>query len=287
MKRVTHGLATLLLVALAATGCSRHSAQTAPKAARHPADAAAIAVKPDAARSATTERPTAMTEESEGAAEVAAGLSPIAAAVAANTPAVATPIPARWIEGKHYRTLVPAQPTSVAPDKVEVVEVFWYGCGHCAHLDPLIESWRTAQKPAYVEFARVPVLWNEMTRAHARLFYTIEALGKRDELHPLVFREIHLNGNVLADADPEKTEAMQRDFLLAHGVAARDFTDDYRSLEVAGKLRRAEELKRRYNAASVPLLVVNGKYTTDVDMAGGEAELMLLVNDLAASEHRR
>ena len=34
------------------------------------------------------------------------------------------------------RSLVPAQPTSAGPGKVEVVEVFWYGCGHCFALDP-------------------------------------------------------------------------------------------------------------------------------------------------------
>jgi protein dithiol oxidoreductase (disulfide-forming) len=292
MRTLTSGLALLLLVALAAAGCSRHSAQTAQKATHRPTDAAVIAVKPNAAPAASGERPTAMTEESEGTAEVAAGLSPIAAAVAANTPAAAAPIPARWIEGKHYSALVPTQPTSVAPDRVEVVEVFWYGCGHCFHLEPTIEDWRKTKKPAYVEFSRLPVIWNEITRAHARLFFTIEALGKREELHPLVFHEIHVNGNVLADADPEKTEAMQRDFLLAHGVTAAEFTNVYRSLDVAARLRRAEDLKRRYGATSVPLMVVNAKYTTDIGMAGGgkeggETDLMQLVNDLAASEHRR
>ncbi len=286
MKTLTRGLALLLVLALAAAGCSRHSAPAAQKSARRANDSAVIAVRPDAAPAANAEKATAMTEESEGTTEIPVGLSPIAAAVAANTPAAAQPIPPRWVEGKHYNVLLPAQPTSVAPDKVEVVEMFWYGCGHCFHLDPVIEAWRKTKKPAYVEFIRVPVLWNEITRAHARLFYTIDRLGKREELHPLVFREIHINGNVLADADAEKTEAMQRDFAAAHGVNAADFTNAYRSLEVAGSLRHAEDLKRRYGASSVPLLVVNGKYTTDVGMAGGEEELMQLVNDLAASERR-
>ena len=75
---------------------------------------------------------------------------------------------------------MPAQPTSVAPGKVEVAEVFWYGCGHCFALDPRIESWRNKGKPAYVEFVRVPAMWNDTTRMHARVFYTAELLGKLD-----------------------------------------------------------------------------------------------------------
>jgi thiol:disulfide interchange protein DsbA len=288
MKHFTRGFAALLIAALALGGCSRHSAPAAQKSLRRPNDSAVVALKPEAAPAASGERATAITEESEVAsADIPAGLSPIAAAVAANTPSPATPIPAKWVEGQQYNALMPAQPTLVAPDKVEVVEVFWYGCGHCFHLDPTLEAWRTKSRAPYVEFRRIPVMWNEMTRAHARLFYTIEALGKLEQLHALVFREIHLNGNVLADADPAKTEQLQRAFLLANGVSAAEFDNAYRSFDVDSKLRLAEDLTRRYRATGVPLLVVNGKYTADVGTAGGEPELTQLVSDLAASEHRR
>ena len=83
--------------------------------------------------------------------------------------------PREFKEGTNYQKVVPAQPTSVAPGKVEVVEVFWYGCGHCFALDPAIESWRNKGKPPYVEFVRVPAMWNDTTRMHARVFYTAEA----------------------------------------------------------------------------------------------------------------
>ena len=53
---------------------------------------------------------------------------------------------------------MPAQPTNVGPGKVEVVEVFWFGCPHCAALEPFIQSW-LKNKPAYIEFVRVPVMW--------------------------------------------------------------------------------------------------------------------------------
>jgi hypothetical protein len=34
-------------------------------------------------------------------------------------------------------------------------------------------------------------------------------------------------------------------------------------------------------------MIVNGRYSTDVSLAGGASELITLVNDLAASERKR
>ena len=199
-------------------------------------------------------------------------------------------IPSKWVENQHYTSLVPAQPTSAPPDKVEVVEVFWYGCPHCYHFDPFLEGWRTKGKPAFVDFARMPVIWsgNDVNRSHARLYYTLEALGKLPTLHAEVFREIHQNGNPLVDPrDPAHTEQMQKEFLVKNGVAPADFDRTYRSFSVESKLQRAEQYTQRYKVLGVPLMVVGGKYTADLGTAGGDTELLSLINDLAGAEHRR
>src|SRR5258708_5485387 len=85
----------------------------------------------------------------------------------------------RWKAGQNYDPLVPAQPTSVGPGKVEVVEVFWLGCPHCAALEPYIQSW-LKNKPPYIEFVRVPVMWGPAHRAHPHLFYTIAAPNRQE-----------------------------------------------------------------------------------------------------------
>ena len=105
----------------------------------------------------------------------------------------------RWKAGTNYVPIVPAQPTSVGPDKVEVVEVFWYGCPHCFDLEPYIQSW-IKKKPAYVEVVRMPVMWGPVHRAHARLFYTLQAL-QRSDLDQKVFEAIHNEHNMLAGKD--------------------------------------------------------------------------------------
>ena len=189
------------------------------------------------------------------------------------------PTSAKFKEGANYQKIVPAQPTNVAPGKVEVVEVFWYGCGHCFSLDPAIESWRGKTKAAYVDFVRVPAMWNEGTRLHARVFYTAELLGKLDELHSLIFREMHVSGNQLNSVD--KIAA----FFQQHGVSKDEFTKAFSSFSVESKLQRADFLNKRYRIQSVPAVIVNGKYSTDISTAGGESQLFALIDELAAHEH--
>lgn len=196
-----------------------------------------------------------------------------------NGSAGGAPTSARFKEGANYQKIVPAQPTNVPPGKVEVVEVFWYGCGHCFTLDPAVESWRSKTKPAYVEFVRLPAMWNEATRMHARLFYTAELLGKLDQLHTLIFRELHVNGNQLNSVD--KIAA----FFQQHGVSKEEFTKAFSSFAVESKLQRADFLNKRYRIQSVPTVVVNGKYSTDVGTAGGESQLFALIEELSAHEH--
>lgn len=194
-------------------------------------------------------------------------------------------VPAKWQPGTNYTQLEAPQPTAAAKGKVEVLEIFWYGCGHCFVLDPALESWK-AGKPGYVEFTRVPVVWGPAHAQHAKLFYTLHAL-KRDDLHAKVFAAIHEGGQMLAAADEVAARELQRKFLVDNGVTAKDFDAAYDSMTVATQLRRAESLTRAYQVASVPIIVVNGKYSTGVSLAGGIPQLLNLINDLAASEKGR
>ncbi len=73
-------------------------------------------------------------------------------------------------------------------------------------------------------------------------------------------------------------------FVKAHGISAADFTNAYNSFTVQTDLSKADDLVHRYHVDGVPLVVINGKYLTDVTMAGSPANLISIVNDLAASE---
>ncbi len=207
------------------------------------------------------------------------------AAVSGTASAASLSAPSLWQEGVNYTRLVPAQPTQVAPGQVEVLEFFWYACPHCYALDPLVEAWRKTKAP-YIAFSRVPIMWNAGHRALARLFYTLQVLGKLDELHSAVFKEIHVNNDPLVGSDDAASERMQLAFVEKHGVSAQAFASAYHSFTVETDLQRAADLMNRYRITGVPTFVVNGKYVADVGTAQGEQKLLDLVNDLAAMEHK-
>jgi thiol:disulfide interchange protein DsbA len=286
MNKLAALLSTLVL--LAACGKQQPAPATPPAAAPAAEQPAAPAAEGDAsapAEQAATDQ-AAIAAPAETVSEVEDAPAPEQQTAATTQPSLklggsagGPPTSSKFKEGTNYQKIVPAQPTNAPPGKVEVAEVFWYGCGHCFSLDPAIESWRAKGKPSYVEFVRVPAMWNEPTRLHARIFYTAELLGKLDQLHTLIFREMHVAGNQLSSVD--KIAA----FFQQHGVSKDEFTKAFSSFAVESKLQRADFLNKRYRVQSVPMVIVNGKYSTDIGTAGGESQLFSLIDELAAHEH--
>lgn len=282
-----NAFAAFALLGLLLAGCGRNEpAPTSEQAALQPATPAAPAA--EAAQAPTTaalEKAATANQESTSTAEPAdkgdARLERLAAMPeSAQLPA------GKWRAGTHYVPVSPAQPTSVDAGQVEVLELFWYGCPHCYELDPFLQGWKK-NKPSYVKLVPVPVTWGPVHRAHARLFYTLEALGKLDALHGKVFDAIHKQGEYLVDRDEAQTRRLQLAFAKANGISEADFNRAYDSFGVNAALQRAEDITRRYRVEGVPVLYVNGKYQTDVGMAGGHGPLVELLNDLAAAEKRR
>ncbi|MBN1240661.1 MAG: thiol:disulfide interchange protein DsbA/DsbL, partial [Gammaproteobacteria bacterium] len=183
----------------------------------------------------------------------------------------------RFQLGTHYQRLTPTQPTSSGPERVEVAEVFWYGCPHCYTFEPYLARWQET-KPDYVSFVRIPAVWNPLVELHARAFYTAAALGKGEEMHDAFFAEIHERGALLDSKDA------LAEFFGRFGVDREAFESAFESFDVHTQVQRAEELSRRYRIESVPSVVVNGKYTANASMAGGYEELIALIDELAASE---
>jgi hypothetical protein len=198
-------------LALALTACGKQQSAderspsgvpasvSAPTAAAAPAGPAVVRQK--AAAEQASDLPSKITRLNEDGSETVEDvtgdsgarnplLAAVASTVAASTStasAATTNAPALWQEGVNYTRIVPAQPTSVPAGQVEVLEFFWYACPHCYALDPLVESWKKT-KPAYISFSPVHVMWNEGHRSLARLYYTLESLGKLDQLHGEVFK---------------------------------------------------------------------------------------------------
>jgi protein dithiol oxidoreductase (disulfide-forming) len=286
---MSRSAALLALLALCVCACSRSApvrqapATAPPAAARLQSQTPAPQAEP--APTAQNEAEQATTAQESGAdddAQPTRGDTSLER-IAALAPADQLP-GGKWKAGVNYDPIVPAQPTSAPPGKVEVTEVFWLGCPHCYALEPYVLKWLKT-KPAYIEFVRVPVMWGPVHQAHARLYYTLVALNRAD-LFEKAFDTIHKDNNPLVANTEEATFKLQLDFATANGIKADDFTKAYRSMSVNTALQRAQELTERYNITGVPTIVVDGKYSTDVGKAGSPDKLFELVDDLAAADHK-
>ncbi len=275
-----------LLSLLMLCACARQEPATAPPSPPAAAQEtpAAPPPPPEASAQSQIEQATQSQESADGAADAEHPAASDASLEKLTTPPAATPLPpGKWQAGVNYNLLVPAQPTSVAPGKVEVTEVFWLACPHCYAFEPFLRTWLKS-KPAYVEFVRVPVMWQAVHKSHAKLYYTLQALG-REDLVAKAFDTIASRHELLVGGSDEETFKLQQQFATGNGVSADDFAKAFNSFSVNSNLQRATEITQRYQVQGVPFVIVNGKYTTDIQMAGGEAKLIELINDLTAAEH--
>lgn len=185
--------------------------------------------------------------------------------------------PARYVEGTHYIVL-PTAVRTADPAKIEVVEVFWYGCSHCFRFEPLIENWE-ASIPADVNFVRFPGMWNDLMKIHAQAFFAAEALGKLEELHSPMFEAINVQGNRL------QNEQQLSALFTQHGVTAEEFSTAFNSFAVRTKVNQAEAKMREYQVRSTPNMIVNGKYLISTGEAvPTQQEMLEVVNFLVNME---
>lgn len=192
--------------------------------------------------------------------------------------------PARgeFLEGVEYVLVTPAQPVSTG-DKVEVREVFMYGCPHCFNLEPILNRWLKT-KPANSEFVRMPAIFRPTLEPHARAFFAFQALGAVEKLHGPFFRALHV------DKQPLNDEASITQFVAKHGVKAEDFRRAYHSFGVDAQVKEAMRLAPAYGVDSVPTFIIDGKYRTNATMAQGSENLMRVTEFLikkSAAERKR
>lgn len=175
-----------------------------------------------------------------------------------------------------YETLSPAQPTQ-NPNKIEVIEFFWYGCPHCYSFEPLLEKW-AKNLPENVEFIRQPAAFNELWGKHAKAYYTAEALGIVDKVHGDFFDAVQNKKESL------DTEAALAKFFAAHGVSESQFKEAYNSFVVDAKMRQAPLMAARYGITGVPAIIINGKYKTNGTLAGSHEKMIEIINQLIKQE---
>lgn len=182
-------------------------------------------------------------------------------------------------EGKEYLRLKTPVASQPAAGKVEIIEFFWYSCGHCNTFEPVFAAWKN-KVPAHIEVRRLPVAFNASFVPQQKLFFALQGMDNFDVLHAKVFDAIHNQKLKLAS-----DEAIL-DWIGKQGVDVSKFKNLYTSFTIANQARQATQLQNAYEVDGVPSLGIAGRYYTDGSLAGG-AHGMLRVAEYLAEQSRK
>ena len=186
---------------------------------------------------------------------------------------------AEYVEGVHYER-IPFPTKTKDASKIEVVEVFSYGCIHCYRFEPNLERWRFTL-PNDVIFRRTPAAFMPGWGRLAQAFYTAEVLGVLDKIHNPLFQAIHEHR-----LDMSNPSLLSRLFEQAAGINEETFKENFMSFETQRLIGQSSAAIRMYRVRQVPSLVIDGKYlVSNQGFEGGNAE-MLDVADFLIKQRR-
>jgi len=188
------------------------------------------------------------------------------------------PLPAdgQYVAGKHYQVIsVPVHTAN--PEKIEVNEVFWYGCPHCYHFESKLEPW-FKRLPADVDVQRTPAIWRPAMEVHSRAYFVAKQLGVLDKMHIVIFKAMQEEKKALASK--EEVVAL----FVNNGSAEADVIKAYDSFSVQSQTRQADARTRNYGVQGTPEIIVNGKYRISTEDAGSQDNMLKVADFLIAKE---
>ena len=184
--------------------------------------------------------------------------------------------------GKEFDKTLQIIPTD-NPSKIQVTEVFWYGCIHCYQMDPLLNDW-VKKLPADVTFRRMPGLPQPTWAPMAKAFYAMEELKLTDKLHGALFDAINKEKSL----NPTNEAAAIDWITKKSGLDKAKVEASFKSFSMNSKLNQAAQYFRATGATGVPSLIIDGRFITSSTMAGGNLAALktadYIINNLRADK---
>jgi len=188
--------------------------------------------------------------------------------------------PNNYEEGKHFQKFETEQPLYVGEaDKIEVLEFFSFACPHCFSAEPFMAAYE-GQVADDVNFVRVPAVFNRTYEKLARAYLAGEMLNADHVVGKELFKAIHVKGERF------NTPKDLANFYAGFGVDKDKFLEAFESLAVDTRIKRIKELTVKYTVKSVPATVVNGKYITGAQNAGGLGAWFHILDQLTEQERK-
>jgi thiol:disulfide interchange protein DsbA len=272
-------------------------------ACSHDGDTGSTPAAPAASSTATTAPATPAAASTAPAA--AASSMPASAGTAASTAPDSAPTPpaapaepfvdtGKWVEGKDYFRIEPAQPKATSTDKIEVTEVFSYGCPACNQFHPVVGQ-LAAALPSNAAMAYLPASFipQENWPMLQRAYFTAKALGVADKCNDAMYDAVWKSGELSAmnqagnglkprDALPSIADAAK--VYAKCGADPKEFVAVANSFSINTQMKRADDLVKAYGVNGTPTLVIDGKYRFSPSDVGSYAKTIELTKWLVAKE---
>ncbi|HET6431919.1 thiol:disulfide interchange protein DsbA/DsbL [Dyella sp.] len=287
-------LPILCFAVFALAACSQgHDSSAAPSATPAPATTATTTPAP-APAAPTTVAGTAAAASASTTAAVPAATGTDAGAGTGSTDAAAFVEDPKWVEGKNYFRIDPAQPKVTNTDKIEVTEVFSYACPSCNNFHPLVNKLATSL-PSNAVMAYLPVSFmpQENFPMFQRAYLTAQALGVAEKANDAIYDAVWKSRELSSmRADQQGLKPMSdlptiedaAKVYAKFGVDPKEFVAVANSFSINTQVKRSNELVKAYGVEGTPTIVIDGKYRFDGPSAGGYAQMVELAQYLVAKE---
>ena len=185
---------------------------------------------------------------------------------------------APYQEGVHYQRIQPAQVTTAAAGKVEVIEVFSYACHACDAAQPHVDRWKKTMSPN-VQFSYLPAVFHPSWEPFARAYYAANALGIFDKTHQPTFDAKFRGGKAFQSVDDIAA------LYATHGSSVDEIKKTMTSFAVQTKLDRGIQQTVAYGIERTPTFVINGKWRVSAgDAIKSYDQMFEVVNYLIGRE---
>jgi thiol:disulfide interchange protein DsbA len=273
LKRAVARPTLLIATMLLATACSAPSPDATAQAPA-PASASSTAAAASSPADATPAAASAASDSTASTAAASTASTAAASPAADASPPKGAPAGAAPVEGTDYTTIdTPDQPTG---DKVQVTEVFGFGCIHCSDLQPELATWKKTLPPD-VQFNYLPAPFGGMPDQFMPAFYAAQAMGVEEKSHDAVFKAVFTDKTIAAPDDIPK-------FYAQFGVNPTVFASTMKSFAVKAKVAAATDQAMRWGITGTPSIVVDGKYRVPELTAGGAQGMFHTIEWLVAKQ---
>ena len=202
----------------------------------------------------------------------------------------------KWVEGKHYIALPTTVGYETPAGKIEVLEVFSYGCIACNSALPAMNKLKASlPSDTVMNYLHASFIPQEAWPMFQQAWLTAKALGIGESTHDMMFTAIWETSEIpLLDRSTKRVrqplptiEDAARFYSRHAKVTEARFLETAKSFAIATQMKRSDELVKGWRIPSTPSLVINGRYLINNQEVGSWDGITEIVLFLVSQERQR